>query len=897
MTKLNLLIFLTTLLLFSAGYSENSIRNESDLDSVRVNLEVKDIQLRTAIQHLVSQTKLQIIFNDALVKDIKVNCSIKNTTLRNALETLLKNTKLTFKTMKDGQIVIIKRKTEKKIDIKGFIKDGSSGETLPYANILIKGTSVGTASNMNGYFVLINAPVEDCTLKVHYIGYEDFELLIVADSCQNFLDIKLKQKVLSGHEVTISAENSQVMEVADEPSHFILSPRQISSLPSIGEIDVFRSLQLIPGISSVNEGSTGLFVRGGTPDQNLILYDGMTIYHVDHFFGFASTFNAAAVKDVQVFKGGFPAKFGNRISSVIELTGKSGSPNKFKMGANFNLLSGSGIVQVPINGRGACLLSFRRSYTDYLKSDLYNNILNSFLAPNQSNDSNNSEMENQNMNPNPESQNNPQLTSFTPDFYYYDLIGKFSYLVTNNDLFSLSYYQGYDFLDQSQDVTIQTERENTARTINNISDITEWGNIGLSGKWSRIWNSNIYTNMIASYSRYISESSRERSNRNELEKIENTIPSYSEQNEIRNLTFRLDNEWQVNEDHRIEFGTEFSKNNINLLFTTNDSVRNLDRENYAEQTSFYGQDKWKMSVPLELSFGIRSTYYFPTSSIYFEPRVSFNYSVSKNISIKGAWGEYYQFINRITNENALEGNRDFWLLADERLKPSFAEHKIIGVIYENSDFLFDVEAYYKNLSNIAEFSQRFRRMPGSELGELFFLGDGLSKGVEFLLQKKKGKINGWISYARSKTEYQVPRFNHGLLFPADHDKPHELKIVSNYLFGNWTLSAVFIYSSGVPYTETKVRYNQMMNGSMGRSVYHGARNAKRLPAYQRLDLSLSRKFELGNLAWDIGLSIFNAFDHSNILSREYIMDTDPMTVRENTALGFTPTLNLKIDFN
>ena len=194
MTKLNLLIFLTTLLLCSVGYSENSIKNESDLDSVLVNLEVKDIQLRTAIQQLVSHTKLQIIFNDALVKDIKVSCSIKNTTLRKALETLLKNTKLTFKTMKDGQIVIIKRKTETKIDLKGFIKDGASGETLPYANILIKGTSVGTASNMNGYFVLLNAPVEDCTLKVHYIGYEDFELPIIADSCQNFIDIKLKQK-------------------------------------------------------------------------------------------------------------------------------------------------------------------------------------------------------------------------------------------------------------------------------------------------------------------------------------------------------------------------------------------------------------------------------------------------------------------------------------------------------------------------------------------------------------------------------------------------------------------------------------------------------------------------------------------------------------------------------
>ena len=849
MNKQILQILLITLFVYSVSYSENGVKQKSNLDSVRVSLQVKDIQLRKAIHLLSSRNKLHIIFNDALVKDIKVSCSFKNISLRKALEELLSNTKLTFKAMKDGQIVILKRKIRKKIDIKGFIKDAFSDETLPYANIFIKGTSTGTASNMNGYFVLLNAPSERCTLKVHYIGYEDFELPISSDSYQKIIDIELKQKVLSGHEVIISAENSQVMEIADEPSHFSISPRQISSLPSIGEIDIFRSLQLIPGISSINEGSTGLFVRGGTPDQNLILYDGMTIYHVDHFFGFASTFNSEAVKDVQVFKGGFPAKFGNRISSVIELTGKSGSPNKFKVGTNINLLSGSGIVQVPINGRGACLMSFRRSYTDYLKSALYNNILNSFLVPNQLNGSNNSGMGNQNMNPNPESQGNTQLTNFTPDFFYYDLIGKFSYLVTNNDMFSLSYYRGYDFLDQSQDVTKQTKRENTAQTINNISDITQWGNIGFSGKWARIWNSHIYTNMIASYSRYISESARERSNRHELEIIENAIPSYSEQNEIRNLTFRLDNEWQVNKAHRFEFGTQFSKNNINLLFTANDSIRNLERDDYAEQISIYTQDKWKMNKHLELSFGIRSTYYFPTRLTYFEPRVSFNFSISKQVSIKGAWGEYYQFINRITNENALQGNRDFWLLADERLKPSFAEHKIIGLTYENSDFLFDVEAYYKNLSNIAEFTQRFRSAPGSELNELFFLGDGISKGVEFLAQKKSGNINGWISYARSLTEYKIPRFNHGLVFPADHDIPHELKIVTNYIFGNWTLSAVFNYSSGLPYTETKVRYNQMREGNMVRSVYHGARNAERLPAYQRLDLSLSRKFELGALVW------------------------------------------------
>jgi ferric enterobactin receptor len=893
MSKQILLLLMITLFVFSNSYAQNGVKQKADLDSVRVSLHVTDMQLRKAIQLISAQNELHIIFNDAFVKDIKVSCSFKNISLRKALEELLKNTKLTFKTMKDGQIVILKRKTKKIIDIKGFIKDSFSGETLPYANIFIKGTTTGTTSNMNGYFVLLDAPAVRCTLTVHYIGYEDFELPIVSGISQNLFEINLKQKVIPGSEVVIAAENYQMLEVKENPSHVRLSTIQMFSLPSIGETDIFRFLQLIPGINSVNEGSTGLFVRGGTPDQNLILYDGITIYHVDHFFGFSSTFNTDAVKDVQIFKGGFPAKFGNRLSSVIELTGKSGSTNKFKIGANFNLLSGSGIVQVPINGRGACLLSFRRSYTDYLKSDLYNNILNAFYNPNQSNNTPIPENENQN----PESQSNLRSTTFTPDFYYYDVIGKFSYLISKHDIFSLSYYRGYDFLDQSQNIIAPARKDETARTINRINDVTKWGNIGVSGKWSRSWNNHIYTNLTTSYSRYISESARERENQNQTEILTNPVSKYAEQNEIRNLSIHLDNEWQLNKTHRIEFGIQFSKNIIDILFTAADTVKNLNRNDEADQLTFYAQDNWKISNPLEVTFGVRATHYFPTRSTYFEPRASFIYSVSEKISIKGAWGEFYQFINRITNDTVLEGNRDFWLLADERLKPSFARHTILGLTYENPGYLFSVEVYNKDLINIAEFSQRFRRPPGSDLEDLFFAGQGTSKGMEFLLQKKSGNLNGWISYVRSKIEYQIPRINHNKPFLADHDRPNEFKFVTNYILGKWTFSALFIYSSGLPYTETEVRINQTMNGSITRTVLRRDRNTERLPAYQRLDLSLSRKFELGNLFYEMGLSVFNALDHTNILQREFIVDTNPITVSDVTALGFTPTLNFKIDFN
>jgi hypothetical protein len=199
-----------------------------------------------------------------------------------------------------------------KVNLKGYVKDEKSGETLPYANVSLKGTNLGTASNVSGYFVLVNVPAGLCTLRVSYIGYETVELPVQAKKDLAALTIKMKAIIIEGEEVEVTAEKLQTMEVSETVSELRMSPKEIAKLPAIAEVDIFRSLQLLPGISAVNDGNAGLYIRGGTPDQNLVLFDGMTIYNVDHFFGFISAFNADAVKDVRVFKGGFPAKFGGR---------------------------------------------------------------------------------------------------------------------------------------------------------------------------------------------------------------------------------------------------------------------------------------------------------------------------------------------------------------------------------------------------------------------------------------------------------------------------------------------------------------------------------------------------------------------------------------------------------
>ncbi|MCK4783047.1 MAG: carboxypeptidase-like regulatory domain-containing protein, partial [Desulfobacteraceae bacterium] len=238
-----------------------------------------------------------------------------------------------------------------KQDIKGYVRDTETNEALPFANVLLKGTSLGAATNTDGYFVIVNAPVGKCTLQVKYIGFatQEIEIENVIGEDKT-IDIEMERVVIELDGITVEGE-VQTVDVSENVSQVVMAPQELLVLPNVGEVDIFRSLQLLPGISGISDGSSGLYVRGGTPDQNLGLFDGMTIYHVDHFFGMFSAFNADAIKDIRVYKGGYPAEFGGRISSVVNLTGKTGDANNVRYGMGINLLSGHGVLEIPLSAK------------------------------------------------------------------------------------------------------------------------------------------------------------------------------------------------------------------------------------------------------------------------------------------------------------------------------------------------------------------------------------------------------------------------------------------------------------------------------------------------------------------------------------------------------------------
>ncbi|OGV07390.1 MAG: hypothetical protein A2299_01040 [Stygiobacter sp. RIFOXYB2_FULL_37_11] len=784
-------------------------------------------------------------------------------------------------------------------DVKGYVFDSKTKEPLVYATVMIKNSAIGTSTNQRGYFIIPDVELDANILTVSYIGYLKKEIALKGIDENNSLRIELNQTDFQTGEVLIVGEQYKYWKSSDAVSQITISPLTLSKLPSLGEKDIFRSLQLLPGISSLNDGSAGLYVRGGTPDQNLILLDGITVYHVDHFFGFFSAFNADAMKDVQIYKGGFDAKFGGRLSSVVELSGKTGDVDKFRMSIGANLLSANAVAEIPLAGKGSILISARRSYADIINSGIYDKIFG-FLSGGE-----------KTTNPSPGmgkgSGMNQVNSTLLPSFYFYDFNAKLSYNLSPKDFVSVSFYNGQDYLDQSQSPQAVTTRGAQSTNANRtITDLSDWGNFGSSIKYFRQWSDRLFSDITISSSHYFSK--KDLGTKFDFNVLDSNAVFASQSsksiqdNNVYDFTMKLDNDYLLSSKHKIGFGVWFSNISTDYKYTVNDSLTILDKNQTGFHLAAYVQDKWKVNDDFDVTVGLRSTYFDPTKKIYLEPRASFLYKLNPLIRIKGAWGNYYQYINQVTSENVLEGSRDFWLISNSELEPGSAQHYILGAEYETTDFLYSIEGYYKNINNLLEFTQRIVRTSQSRLTSLtnyetnFFKGTGYAEGVEFLIQKKFGALNGWVSYTLGKVEYNFPDFDSGDPFPANQDRTHEFKIVGSYETGNWNFSASWVYSTGLPYTAPESQYFiELLDGTKQSYIHVSEKNVNRLPDYHRLDLSASYKFKNKQFNGEFGLSIFNVYDQDNIWYKKYDLSVSPIEVTNVSMLGITPTIFLKLN--
>ena len=769
--------------------------------------------------------------------------------------------------------------------LSGKVVEGGSGEPLSYANIVIKSKKTGTTTNVDGFFTLFGIPSDTALIQFSYVGYTLKEIPFHQLSSTQ-ARIELTPITTSLNEVVIQAEANNYINAQEGISKVRLSTKQITTLPSIGEVDIFRSLQLLPGVSGTNESSSGLFVRGGTPDQNLVLLDGMTVYKVDHFFGFFSAFNANAVKDVQLFKGGFPAKYGGRTSSVVDLTGKTGSFEKVKGSAGVNFLSANAMVELPFGNKFSLLLAGRRSYTDVIQSGVYKNITGSFID-------------------NDQQFRNLDFNEIEPSFYFYDWNAKLSFRPTDKDMISLSTYNGKDFLDQSRVLLREIDfgSKIPVRHITlDIAEQTNWGNKAGSVKWSRQWNSKWYSNLLVAGSEYFSNYDIQALFQLTIPSMDSLVNEFRaagvETNRVRDYSFHLDNELQLSEKHKLSFGAAHTITSIEYSAIRDDTINILISNQNSYYTSLYGADTWTPFSKLTLEAGLRASYYELTDDFLYSPRASMGYQLTDKIKIKTAYGLHYQFVNRIINETITEGSRDFWLLADGKLVDvSSATHYIVGASYESNGWLFDVEGYWKELQGLSEFSLRFRTDAKFKAEELFFTGSGTTQGVEVLIQKKAGQYSGWLSYTLGQVYHTFPGLNDGDAFYALHDQRHELKLVNSYDIGDWSIAANFVYGSGKPFSEPEGFYTiEQLNGENLQFVSVGKKNGSRIPAYHRLDLSAHHRFAIGKAKADLGVSLFNLYGRKNVWYYKFDFQQTPFLRTDVNYLGFTPNLSFNISF-
>lgn len=794
--------------------------------------------------------------------------------------------------------------------VQGVVRDSLTGEVLSGAILAIPGTSIGALTNVDGRFTIVGVPIAPQTLEVHEIGYEPMVIQLTAGSDPVALNVRLVTAPVRLSDLVVTVQ-AQTMDAGQRVSEIRISPAQVAATPSLGEQDIFRTIQLLPGVSTANKGGAGLYVRGGTPDQNLVLLDGMTMYHVDHFFGIFSAFNADAVKDIRFYAGGFPAKYGGRVSSVLDLTGKNGDERTLRGNVGVSLLSGRSVIEIPL-GRGSILLSGRRSYTDLVRSGLYNKLFESTAGS----------TTNQAPQPGggPPGGGGPfasQTQSLQPAFYFYDTNVKATYRPSEQDLLTLSLYAGSDNLDQSNTVSATfrggpggfggidagTGIGNANQGEIRNTDVSQWGNRGASARWFRQWSSRLSSDALAAASNY--RSTADRSSTATLTATQGGTgtlgrPSFQERNDVDDVTLRLDNELIAANALTLDFGGSLSLNEVSYDYSqlSADTVLGgITRADEATQTSGYLQTVWSPLARVALTAGVRGTLYDITKTTYLEPRIQASIRVTGGLQLKGAWGRYHQFVTRAENEDVLNGSRDFWLLSDSTLPVTEAEHRIVGMSLDLTNYLFSVEAYDKVLDGLSLFSRRFRRVSvAADYNTLFYTGDGRARGIDVLAQKKFGALTGWLSYSLAKSTETFAEVDEGREFPSSQDQRHDFKAVASYQLGRWTFSSAFAYGSGMPYTSPESQYYlTLLDGSRVGFVHVGDKNAARLPSYHRLDLAVLRRFRLNErFDWEIGGSVFNAYDRANVAYRRFDLSTSPITITDAHTLGMTPSLDVRI---
>lgn len=754
--------------------------------------------------------------------------------------------------------------------ISGYIKDANNGEALIGAAVFVESLKTGKTANEYGFYSL-TIPEGQYKLSFTYLGYKT-EIREIDLKTNLKISIELKEEVRESKEVVITAVKEDANIKSVEMSVAKMDIKTISKIPPLfGEVDVIRSVQLLPGVTTVGEGASGFNVRGGAIDQNLILLDEAPVYNSSHLFGFFSVFNPDAVKDVKLIKGGIPAQYGGRLSSILDIRMKEGNNKKYELNGGIGLLSSRFSVEGPIDSnRASFILAGRRTYFDLFFPLSSDEGLKNAIA------------------------------------YFYDLTAKVNYRIDERNTVFLSGYFGRDKFGFGSAFGF------------------DWGNGTTTLRWNHVFGDRLFSNLTAFYSNYdygLNISADE--------------DGFYWKSNIQNYSIKPEFTYFINQNNTLTFGGQVLGYNFlpgqTTVKSNGESVENsLDRK-YALENGIYVSNEQQVSKRLSLQYGIRYSFFNylgsgsklilgdttpgikrPVEEVRkigsgqsianygnWEPRFSLKFELDEKSSIKASYNRMAQYIHLLSNTQA-SVPLDVWTPSTNNIKPQVAD-QVAGGYFRNlrdNEYEFSAEVYYKTMQNQIDYVDGADLLLNKSLEADLLNGKGRAYGLELFLKKKKGKFTGWVSYTLARTERQVVGINQAQWYPSRFDKLHNFYLVGMYQINDrWNVSGNFIFSSGTPGTfpTNRVEYQGF--------VYpHNAddkRNNYRIPAYHRLDLSATYEPKANqNRKWKGSwtFAVYNVYANKNPFGIYFQQTPAP----ENAVGGnrvFQPTTTEAVRFS
>lgn len=762
-------------------------------------------------------------------------------------------------------LVTFVAQAQEKYTLSGTIKTAKSGETIIGASILINGKDNGTISNEYGFYS-VTLPRGSYSVTYSAIGFEAVTEEISLNS-NKLQDVLLPDQVVNLEDVTVSSSIKGRTISGTQMGVEHLNMKEVNTIPMLlGERDILKAIQLLPGIKSAGDGNSGFYVRGGSTDQNLILLDEANVYNASHLMGFFSTFNSDIVKDVTIYKGGMPAQYGGRLSSVLDVKMNEGNNQHYGVSGGVGLISAKLNVEGPIQkDKSSFLISGRRSY-----ADLFLPIFG-------------------------------DSTNKGTKLYFYDLNAKMNYVLGSKDRLYLSGYMGRDVLKLEKQFGM------------------DWGNKTATLRWNHIFNDRVFSNTSFIYSNF-----------NYNINIDNPGNHLNIFSQIRDVNLKEEVQWYAGTSHELRLGFNSIYHTVTpgeITSSGTTSYNNLLlQDRYSWENAVFATDTWKMSDRFRLTYGLRLSSFaiigpgdfyeidkegHVTDTLHYkdgqlvknywnlEPRLAASFVLNSSSSIKASYARNTQNMHLVSN-SATNVPTDKWIASTNIIKPEIADIYSVGWYKNLRENVYEltIESYYKWMQNQIDYRTGADVYTNDAIESQLLTGDGRAYGIEMLLKKKQGKMTGWVGYTLSKSERKIEGINDGEWYNARQDRTHDVAVVANYqLNKKWNLSANWVYYTGDAVTFPSGKY--VIDKQI--AFYYTKRNAYRMPAYHRLDLgaTMQLKTKRKGFSSELAFSVYNAYGWQNafvITFQQSDTNPDVTEVVKTSLFRFVPSISYHFKF-